>query len=490
MTPPLPTSESHVYLRPRCGICGIIFELGERFVAMSWERGSEPKTTKTLPQHPIVRLTLDAFGIQRIERLSAYSDRIGEKSSSDSRVFAFIDERFVDRRIGVLEPRVFNTLEDAKISNAVLGRARLQFHDKLHGPWIWNTPSPAIRTISTQSGDPEPAVTVYHTIGRISPVEPALLQAFGSTYERLSEAELKSLHPNDYRLHMYTIMGDKWTAQFRTVSLSHTTGLTFFYRPGKVYSIHSHTVAEPSAVRAFERLPREIRQEVLWVYVPVPPGDRIMAMGQGDRGAIIMDCTFVIRTKLAGDTIIGPIQFHYYNSYSFLDSPPVALVLSEGSVGSVSSFGVMIGNDSNADKFVILPKPRRRIRDRHLDCLQSVAPLEDIIQVQVFLSQKNGSCIGLLLYYENGAQRTLGQCRIGVDPFETHRQPTQICFKSATFADPISEIRKEIAAFDCTREQFHSHIDDDWKCCPLKGNLEVWFNDEEFRVTYIETPPP
>ncbi|KAM0344442.1 hypothetical protein ACHAPU_007626, partial [Fusarium lateritium] len=98
---------------------------------VSWTRGKEPITTKASSQPPIVRFTLDAFGIQRIERLSSYSNYTDGQSSSESRVFAFVDQRFVEYRHDDLEED--DTSGAATQSDDVirfqLGRARFQFND-------------------------------------------------------------------------------------------------------------------------------------------------------------------------------------------------------------------------------------------------------------------------------------------------------------------------------------------------------------------------
>ncbi|KAF5665975.1 hypothetical protein FHETE_6438 [Fusarium heterosporum] len=309
---------------------------------VSWARGREPITTKASLQPPIVRFTLDAFGIQRIERLSSYSNYTDEQSSSNSRVFAFVDQRFIEYRHNDLEEDD-NSGDSAQSDTVIifqLGRARFQFRNRLSYPWLWNTPSPAIKTISIHPGtlitsekQPEDTIVIYEATTKTpldGPFTHPVVSPFGSFYERLSETAITSLRPSEYRLHMYTIMVDMCTMKFRTISLDRVTGLTFFYTPYRMYGIHGHTVDEPSAVHTLERLPRNLQDRLIWVYVPIPPGERILGMGQVDQFCNMMNCSFTIRMKLAGDMVIGRSQFHNDEEHSILESPPAALVFREG----------------------------------------------------------------------------------------------------------------------------------------------------------------
>jgi hypothetical protein len=174
----------------------------------------------------------------------------------------------------------------------------------MHYPWLWNTPSPAIQTVSVHPGTTtssdrktEDVVAVYQTTTKIPLGEPTscpLRSAFGSFYERLPETAVASLRPNDYRLHIYTLPIIVCTSQLRTISLDNVTGLTFFYISNRMYGVHGHTISEHSAVRSLERLPRNIQNKVVWVHLPISPDEHIMGMGQVDQYAHMMDCTFMV----------------------------------------------------------------------------------------------------------------------------------------------------------------------------------------------------
>ncbi|SPJ71509.1 uncharacterized protein FTOL_01237 [Fusarium torulosum] len=351
---------------------------------VSWTRGRGPTTTKVLPQPPIIRFTLDAFGIQRIERLSSYSNYTDEQSSSESRLFAFVDEQFLQYHY--TDSGGSDTWEAADSSPTVIhfkfGRARFQFDNEMHYPWLWNTPSPAIQTVSVHPGTTtssdrktDDVVAVYQTTTKTPLGESTscpLRSAFGSFYERLPETAIACLRPSDYRLHIYTLPIIVCTSQLRTISLDHVTGLTFFYMSNRMYGVHGHTISEPLAVHSLERLPRNIQNKVVWVHLPIPPDEHIMGMGQVDQYAHMMDCTFMVRMKLAGDIVVGPVQFHHADTYSILDSPPAALVFRDGVDHHVTYFGVIVRNDSTTDKVALISSPRVTTPSRNL--LFSTAP--------------------------------------------------------------------------------------------------------------------
>lgn len=192
--------------------------------------------------------------------------------------------------------------------------------------------------------------------------------------------------------------------------------------------------------------------------------------------------------KLAGDIVVGPAQFHRADTYSILDSPPAALVFRDGVDHHVTYFGVIVRNDSTADRVALIPSPRVTTPSRNL--LFSTAPLEDVTKVDIYTSQYTGLCVGILLHYQSRGQRALGQCRLGVDAVETHLQPNQICVKRIRFADLRSGEIKESAAIDCTTERSHEHGDEGWVCYALQGSFEVCFDNAEFQVTHAEAPLP
>lgn len=58
-----------------------------------------------------------------------------------------------------------------------------------------------------------------------------------------------------------------------------TIGITFFFSFGKVYAIYAHTVTMSCAKTTLEYLLSRRQKTVTWVYIPIPPSDRVVAFG-------------------------------------------------------------------------------------------------------------------------------------------------------------------------------------------------------------------
>lgn len=67
--------------------------------------------------------------------------------------------------------------------------------------------------------------------------------------------------------------------RFRTVDLQAATGVTFFFATSKVFAVHAHTPAAPDARATFARLSKQRQEKVSWVYLPLPEGEEVTALG-------------------------------------------------------------------------------------------------------------------------------------------------------------------------------------------------------------------
>lgn len=66
----------------------------------------------------------------------------------------------------------------------------------------------------------------------------------------------------------------------------------------------------------------------------------------------------------------------------------------------------------------------------------SVAPLEDVDAVDVFSDSTSAICNGILLRYSDGTERSLGQCRFGLDDVEHVEKPVSLCYSPMTYKSP------------------------------------------------------
>lgn len=99
----------------------------------------------------------------------------------------------------------------------------------------------------------------------------------------------------------------------------------------------------------------------------------------------------------------------------------------------------------------------------------TTAPLEDVHRLRVFTDVQLGTFRGLILEYQNGAQRSIGECRMGMDKERVYRKPVSICISQ----EP-GERRPHIKVkADCEPE--HKHKADDWRCYKMRGTLRYWY---------------
>lgn len=115
----------------------------------------------------------------------------------------------------------------------------------------------------------------------------------------------------------------------------------------------------------------------------------------------------------------------------------------------------------------------------------SLAPLEGARRVCVFNHRQTGLCMGILLEYNNGAQRSLGQCRVDVDPVEYYMKPARICFRRQAYTRPGTSTSLQVTMVKSTGTCEHSHDEQGWTCFAMRGELEFWFSHEETKLTAI-----
>ncbi|RFU77896.1 hypothetical protein TARUN_4294 [Trichoderma arundinaceum] len=264
------------------------------------------------------------------------------------------------------------------------------------------------------------------------------------------------------------------TTQFSTIDLARITGITFFIsrKTGTVLGIHTHKKSAPSADAAFDRLSAQYQRQASWIYVPFPSDDRLTFFGV--RWVDPNYWHLLLRFKKAGDYIVG---LHSRKDLELEDSTwPVenqlSLVCSVSVLGSIRAISALQQQSGIAEP----PFPRinrLKLPPAPSPAFLSSAPLEHVIFIRVFTDVDIGTCRGLLLEYENGSQRSLGECRIGLDLERTYRNPVCICI-----AQEPDDRRPDIKVrADCKPE--HKHKSDDWKCHRMRGTLKFWFTYQQ-----------
>jgi hypothetical protein len=130
------------------------------------------------------------------------------------------------------------------------------------------------------------------------------------------------------------------------------------------------------------------------------------------------------------------------------------------------------------------------------DAYRSSAPLDaSVAVIHVFHNAHNPDdfCKGMLIEYQNGGKRALGECRLGVDPVKVYDAPGCICILNEIHRDEgrrrwPSRYRiksPSVARVSCTADLGHVHHEDGWLCVQFRDRdftLDMWFSDEQRRV--------
>lgn len=105
------------------------------------------------------------------------------------------------------------------------------------------------------------------------------------------------------------------------------------------------------------------------------------------------------------------------------------------------------------------------------------ASLDRVASTEVFLDRTKTSCRGILIRYEDGTERALGQCRVGVDPSEACVRPQQIRYLDVSWA-LIEEGLNCRTAVEFRSAETHVSVKKDWLCSNMEGYLKFWFNED------------
>jgi hypothetical protein len=103
----------------------------------------------------------------------------------------------------------------------------------------------------------------------------------------------------------------------------------------------------------------------------------------------------------------------------------------------------------------------------------SEANLCNVRKVLIFHTpEPTNICRGIIIEYENGGQRALGQCRVGVDRVVAVISPMRLCLAQLEeTASSLHGVRVEVQT-----DQFCHHSEDaGWKCYPLEGIIQFFF---------------
>jgi hypothetical protein len=118
----------------------------------------------------------------------------------------------------------------------------------------------------------------------------------------------------------------------------------------------------------------------------------------------------------------------------------------------------------------------------------SSAPLENISNIHVFTDESTRLCKGLLIEYNNGLKRSLGQCRLGMDFVQIYKKPSSISHASTyqpTCEKHLVSCKGVHVIFDSQNQQYGEDEGLIWEHYEMKGQLYFWFTMHEvfFKVS-------
>ncbi len=188
--------------------------------------------------------------------------------------------------------------------------------------------------------------------------------------------------------------------------------------------------------------------------------------------------------QLAGDVVIGPHLSGNTCDFVLSGTPPKQIIYNTAELQCGTFFAAYPCTRHSSTSFAASPilvheSPLR-------SGIYSIAPLENVTRLHMFKDRERGLCRGILLEYRNGARRTVGQCRIGMDHVDVCTSPTAICFSPQTYCQPGSEAKRQALLIASTDQLDHMHDDKGWACCKMKGKLEFWFTAEESAMQVVE----
>ncbi|KAK3902516.1 hypothetical protein C8A05DRAFT_15426 [Staphylotrichum tortipilum] len=281
--------------------------------------------------------------------------------------------------------------------------------------------------------------------------------------------------------------------RFCTINVNEISGLTFFFHNGSAMAIHAHSRKAPSASLVFGSLGDWCKSRIVWIYVPLPLGDHLTGFGclvqpdnMGYYTININQSCFLLRSSSVGDTVVGHYRAGGEGRFIVGEGRPTTLIYSMARFRPIS----VISPYSNLGQTGSLIEPRGYPRPEqfpssgwHFSC----APLGNVRRVQVFLEEDYVHCRGVLLEYEGGGQRALGQCRLLLDRAKTYDRASQIAFTNVLRWPAGSEFDLEATkvVFDEVPEG-----GDSWLSFGMTGTLWFWFTEKETRVEMSKSADP
>lgn len=112
----------------------------------------------------------------------------------------------------------------------------------------------------------------------------------------------------------------------------------------------------------------------------------------------------------------------------------------------------------------------------------SSASLENILHIQVFTDTSTKLCKGIMIEYNNGLKRALGQCRLGMDSVQSYKKPSNLSYAS-TYQPACGKHKISCKGVHVTfNSQNQLPLQDGeliWEHYEMRGQLYFWFTTHE-----------
>ncbi|KAJ3481145.1 hypothetical protein NLG97_g7898 [Lecanicillium saksenae] len=267
--------------------------------------------------------------------------------------------------------------------------------------------------------------------------------------------------------------------RFTAVDTSSSFGLTFFCGMGHIVAVHAHTNQEPDAVQTWRNIYPLIQEYVEWIYVPLPEADEILGFGTrtfSDRwSSNLRPFCLLLKLKLQGVIAIGfRAMDGRVRDTIYRTSGRPFLLYNTRDMATTRLLDRNTTTTETAGVRVAAPFPRQDDIETNIQRLHRVsnfpsteglffssAPLEDLIAADTFSDPARRYCRGILLHYADGAQRSLGQCRLGVDHVVRVKNPVQMCWWPTLYTDEL-------------RRSSFKHLSVKFRDKPIKPHGEMW----------------
>ncbi|KAH8129422.1 hypothetical protein LI328DRAFT_163056 [Trichoderma asperelloides] len=260
----------------------------------------------------------------------------------------------------------------------------------------------------------------------------------------------------------------------------HCTGISFFITGitgSKIVGIYGHGHRDLRHSETFEYMGSFHGCRLIWIYIPLAPNDKIKAIGVR-RSAPLREPHSITLQMASGQYMIGipPSKAPVYETlYTAAEEQHATLIHSS----PCNSGASVIKADTNYEMIAcgiqsdVPPLPA---------ACSSSASLENVLSISIFTDKLTKLCKGIMIEYNNGLKRALGQCRLGMDSVHRYQNPSSISYASTyqpTCGKHKLSCKGVHVVFDSQNQLNVQDRELIWEHYEMRGQLYFWFTTHE-----------